>query len=228
VPKGVTLPAVGDAAGAPALTDCEAMSSQSESPPARERIPLARAHAAVLAIVTLQVLVLVVTGVVLCFTYRPSSSARYGELLGGDVRSSVDLARGMSAAHLLAARSAVPTALVAGVLAVVRALPWARRRVDMVVGAGLVLVMVVGSFTGHLLAWDQLGLRAVSVADNIRGYVPLFDDDQVRFVLVGGAEVAPATLIRWLLFHMLVVGSVLGALLAVAWRRAARQHDDLA
>lgn len=52
----------------------------------------------------------------------------------------------MTAAHLLAARSAVPTALVAGVLAVVRALPWARRRIDIAVGAGLLLVMVVGSF----------------------------------------------------------------------------------
>lgn len=69
------------------------MSSQSESPLLRERTPLARAHAAVLTIVTLQVSVLVVTGAVLFFTYRPSSSAPYGELLDGDVRSSVDLAR---------------------------------------------------------------------------------------------------------------------------------------
>ncbi len=204
------------------------MSSQSESPLAREQTPLARAHAAVLAIVTFQVFVLVVTGAVLCFTYRPSSTGPYDDLLAGDLRSSVDLARGMTAAHLLAARSAVPTALVAGVLAVVRALPWAQRRVDIVVGAGLVLVMVVGSFTGHLLAWDMLGLRAVSVGTNIRGYVPLFDDDEIRFVLVDGAAVAPVTLIRWLVFHMLVVGSVLGALLAVAWRRATAQYDEVA
>lgn len=74
----------------------------------------------------------------------------------------------------------------------------------------------------------MLGLQAVSVGNDIRGYVPLFNDDQVRFVLVGGAEVAPATLIRWLVFHMLVVGSVLGALLAVAWRRAVAKHDDVA
>ena len=74
----------------------------------------------------------------------------------------------------------------------------------------------------------MLGLQAVSVGNDIRGYVPLFNDDQVRFVLVGGAEVAPATLIRWLLFHMLVAGSVLGALLAVAWRRAMTRHGDTA
>lgn len=39
---------------------------------------------------------------------------------------------------------------------------------------------------------------------------------------------APATLVRWLLFHTLVVGSALGALLAVAWRRATAQRDDVA
>jgi quinol-cytochrome oxidoreductase complex cytochrome b subunit len=61
------------------------------------------------------------------------------------------------------------------VLVAIRARPLARYRVDLLVGASLVLMMVVGSFTGYLLPWDQLGLWAVSVGDNMVGYLPLFD-----------------------------------------------------
>jgi quinol-cytochrome oxidoreductase complex cytochrome b subunit len=173
----------------------------------------------VLAIVSVQVLVLLVSGAVLFFAYRPSGSTAYDELSPGDVRSGVDLAQVARTAHQVAARSALPTAVVAGVLVAIRARPLARYRVDVLVGASLVLTMVVGSFTGYLLPWDQLGLWAVSVGDNMGGYLPLFDGDQVRFVLIGGAEVAPWTVVRWLLVHMLVVGGVLIALLATAWRR---------
>ena len=200
------------------------MLSETHTRPVGERNAWSRARTATLVLLTLQVVTLLVTGVVLFFTYRPSGSAAYGDLVTGDVRSSVRIARAMTTAHQLAARSAVPTAVVAGVLGAIRARPSARRRVDVLVGVGLVLVLVVGSFTGYLLPFDQLGLRAVSVGNDMRGYVPLFDDDRVRFALVGGAQVAPGTVVRWLLFHMLVIGSVLGALLAVAWRRSGQRQ----
>jgi quinol---cytochrome c reductase cytochrome b subunit, bacillus type len=204
------------------VTDFDAMSSDSENPPARAPTALLRARVVVLAIVSIQLLVLLISGVVLFFVYRPSGSAASGELFGDDLRSSIDLARIVRVAHQVAARSLLPTTVAVGVLAAIRGRSSARDRAGVLMGAGLVLLVVAGSFTGNLLAWDQLGIWAVSVGANRRGYLPLFGDD-VRFVLIGGAEVGPGTAVRWLLVHMFLVGGVLSALLVVAWRRGTHQ-----
>jgi quinol-cytochrome oxidoreductase complex cytochrome b subunit len=204
------------------VTDPGAMSSDSEGPPATPTTALTRARVAVLAILSIQFLVLLVSGVALS-AYRPAGNAAYAELFGDDVRSSIDLAYVARVAHQVAARTAIPTAVVTGVLVAVRQVPSTRQWLGVLVGTTLVLLVLAGSFTGHLLPWDQLGLWAVSVGDDMRGYVPLFDHDKIRFVLIGGAEVAPGTMIRWLLVHTLVIGTALSSLLAVAWRRSIRQ-----
>lgn len=205
------------------MTDSGAVSPESETVSAIAPTALTRARVVVLTILSVEVFVLLVSGAVLFFAYRPSGSTAYDELFPGGVRSGVDLAHVARTAHQMAARSALPTALIAGLLVAIRARPLARYRVDVLVGASLVLVIAVGSLTGRLLPWDQLGLWAVSVGDHMRGYLPLFDEDQVRFVLIGGAEVAPGTVLSWLLVHMLVVGCVLIALLATAWQRGRRR-----
>jgi quinol-cytochrome oxidoreductase complex cytochrome b subunit len=191
-------------------------------------LTLPRARVAVLAILTLQLLVLLVSGVLLFFTYRPPLAAAYAELYGNGVGSSVDLARATTAVHRWAAATAVPMAIVAGVLVALGDSGAPRRRVGVLVGAGLVLVTIVGSFTGYLIAWDQLGLWAVTVGEDMRGYLPLFDEDKVRSVFVGGTEVAPGTMVRWLLVHILVVGSVLALLLGLAWRRVGHREGRVA
>jgi hypothetical protein len=53
------------------------------------------------------------------------------------------------------------------------------------------------AFTGYLLPWDQLALWAVTVGTNMMGYMPVFGS-QVRFELLGGFEIGPATLLRWI------------------------------
>jgi quinol-cytochrome oxidoreductase complex cytochrome b subunit len=77
---------------------------------------------------------------------------------------------------------------------------------------------VAATFTGYLLPWDQLALSAVQVGTNVRGYGVLFRP-LVRFVFVGGAEVSPDTVIRWLMVHMLVLGPALVSLIVLGWRR---------
>lgn len=85
-------------------------------------------------------------------------------------------------------------------------------------GAAVALATLVVSFAGYLLPWDQLALWAVTVGSDIDGYGILFSGD-VRFVLVGGAEVAPSTIVRWLIVHVVMAGPVLSLLIALAWRR---------
>ena len=60
------------------------------------------------------------------------------------------------------------------------------------------------SFTGYLLPWDQLALWAVTVGTNMMGYTPVFGGE-VRFVLLGGVEIGPETLLRWYVLHVLLL-----------------------
>ena len=87
------------------------------------------------------------------------------------------------------------------------------------------LVVVAASVTGYLLPWDQLALFAVTVGTNISGYTWL-RDGSVRFVLMDGTEIAPATLFKWLLLHAVVLGGALAAFLVMAWRRARAGAGD--
>lgn len=205
------------------MTDSAPMSTTTaESIPGGERTALGRARGIVLGILTVDVLVLLVTGVILFFTYRPSGSSAWGEVFGDDLESSVDLARATTTTHRLAAQIAVATAIAAGVLLVVEKRPQPSR-LDIAVAIGLPAVVVVGSFTGPLLPWDQLGLWAVTVGTDMRGYRPLFDDDQIRFAILDGAQIAPSTIVRWLLVHTIAVGAALAALLTIAWHRTSRR-----
>ena len=71
---------------------------------------------------------------------------------------------------------------------------------------------------GFLLPWDQLALSAVTVGSEVRGYRVLFEPT-VRFVILGGVEISPGTIIRWFLIHVLVLGPALVGLVALGWRR---------
>jgi quinol-cytochrome oxidoreductase complex cytochrome b subunit len=180
--------------------------------------PVERAKGIVLAILTVDVVVLAVTGIVLYFTYRPDTSA---PTFAGDTWLGIDFPRAMTTTHRLAAQVALPTALAAAVLMAVERRPRGGR-LDVVVGCGMVVVVLLASLTGPLLPWDQLALWAVTVGNDNDGYGPLLDDGRVRFVFVGNAQIAPATLVRWLAVHTLVVGAALIALLVLAWRHSLR------
>ena len=70
------------------------------------------------------------------------------------------------------------------------------------------LLTVFLSFTGYLLPWDQLALWAVTVGTNMMGYTPVFGQE-VRFVLLGGAEIGSETLLRWYVLHVLFLPFVI-------------------
>jgi quinol-cytochrome oxidoreductase complex cytochrome b subunit len=176
---------------------------------------LARARSILLGILSVAVAVLVVTGIALFFLYRPTTrQAWLTESYEWDVR----LSSGLRLIHRLAAWLAVPTAIATGVVVAMGRSPSASRWTGPALGAGIPLTAIAASFTGFLLPWDQLALWAVTVGSNVRGYRVLFDP-VVRFVLIGGVEVSPQTLIRWFLLHMVFLGLALMALVGLGWRR---------
>lgn len=174
---------------------------------------------------TVEVAVLVVTGAVLFFVYRPeavASTAVYA------THRSLTFSQVMVRAHRWTAWAAVLTSIATAILLVAEAgARWhgpARRRIGLVTGPVILVTVIASVITGALLPWDQLALWAVTVGSNIRGYRPLFGD-QVRFVLIGGAEVASGTLLTWLFVHAALTVPLLAALWASRNRRRSSVSD---
>ena len=92
------------------------------------------------------------------------------------------------------------------------------REFNWVVGVILLLLTLLLSFTGYLLPWDQLALWAVTVGTNMAGFVPVVGA-QVKFALLGSAEVTANTLLRWYVLHVLFLPFIIVIFMAVHfWR----------
>lgn len=155
-----------------------------------------------LAALAAEVLVLFGTGIALYFQYAPRASG----------------AGPLQLAHRSASWLAVTTALAAAVVVVADA-----RRVGVrLAGVGLLVAAVAASVTGFLLPWDQLALWAVTVGSEFRGFDEIVAGNEVRFVLLGGAEIEPSTLLRWLVVHTMVFGPMLAALVTALIARGLR------
>jgi hypothetical protein len=80
---------------------------------------------------------------------------------------------------------------------------------------------VAGILTGRMIAWDWIGLRAVTVGENSRGVLRAGFSDQVRFVVIDGIELAPSTYRFWVIVHLVLLPTLCasGALLAAVRMR---------
>jgi quinol-cytochrome oxidoreductase complex cytochrome b subunit len=165
-------------------------------------------------------ILLTITGIYLMFFYRPAaelgSAVAFQDMIA--IRTSVffgDLVRNIHrwGAHLMVLSVSLHMARVfyTGAYKPPREFNW-------VVGVILLFLTLGLSFTGYLLPWDQLSIWAVTVGTNLAGYSPLVAT-QVKFVLLGGVEVGPNTLLRWYVLHVLALPFVLVIFLAVHfWR----------
>lgn len=171
-------------------------------------------------VLTVEVVVLAVTGVALYFLYRPDAARAWTDAygIGSSLGREARVAHLLTALHRWVAWLALPTALATAVLLAVRSRATERVAGGVIIGTGLVVVVLAAQVTGFALPWDQLGLWAVTVGTNITGYDVLRGDD-VRFALIGGTEVAPSTLLKWLVVHV-GLGVVVAGLTALGWRRA--------
>lgn len=94
----------------------------------------------------------------------------------------------------------------------------APRQFNWVIGVGLLLATLGLSFTGYLLPWDQLAFWAITVGTNVAAYAPVLGE-VAQELLIGGPEVAGATLLRFYVLHVYVIPAALTVLLAVhLWR----------
>jgi quinol-cytochrome oxidoreductase complex cytochrome b subunit len=164
--------------------------------------------------------ILTITGIFLMFFYRPSAdiaaAQAYTDMQA--IRDNVffgDLVRNIHrwGAHLMVISVTLHMARVfyTGAYKPPREFNW-------VVGVVLLFLTLGLSFTGYLLPWDQLSIWAVTIAEGIAGNSPLVGD-QAKFILLGGIQVGPDTLLRWYVFHVLFLPFIALLFLAVHfWR----------
>jgi quinol-cytochrome oxidoreductase complex cytochrome b subunit len=92
------------------------------------------------------------------------------------------------------------------------------RQFNWIVGLSLLACVLISSFTGYLLPWDQRSYWAVTIVTGMMEYVPVAGDWLQR-VVRGGAEIGTSTLIAFYALHTTLVPVSLVALMALHfWR----------
>jgi len=174
-------------------------------------------------------LVLLVTGILLMFYYRPTSALAYQDIK--DLTFAVTLGRLLRNMHRWAAHLMVVTVIFHMVRVFLTGAYKPPREYNWVVGVILLVMTLFLSYTGYLLPWDQLALWAVTVGAQMAANSPLLGNEgpfrlafittanDARFMLVGGTVIGDATLIRFYVLHCIAVPFLFTILLAVhLWR----------
>ena len=167
-----------------------------------------------LGVVAALFLVLIATGIALTFRYRPTVTDAYANVGGGGSHSFFTARRAHQVASTLFLVAVGALAIASIGLFLIR---HARARIAIPLAAGF--SALVASFTGFLLPWDQLSLRAVVVGTNMQGYRPILSrNSKVNYVLFGNRTTSAATLSREYWLHALAIPLVIVSLLiALLW-----------
>jgi ubiquinol-cytochrome c reductase cytochrome b subunit len=88
------------------------------------------------------------------------------------------------------------------------------RELTWLAGVALLLLVLSMTFTGALLAWDELGYWAAEVGTSIAGTVPLIGDFMER-VLRGGATMEQLSLSRFFGLHVAILSGLLALFIGI-------------
>ena len=170
----------------------------------------------------------VVTGILLMFYYKPYPDAAYLSIK--DIHFVVPTGRFIRNIHRWAANVMVVTVIAHMARAFYTASYRKPREFNWLIGMGLLVTTLGLSFTGYLLPWDQLAYWAITIGANIAqsprevtdalGVTDYFDPGGLqKLLLLGSDTVGAEALIRFYLFHVMLLPVVLAALMAVHfWR----------
>jgi quinol-cytochrome oxidoreductase complex cytochrome b subunit len=160
--------------------------------------------------------ILVVTGVLLMFYYRPSVPEAYGDMK--DLQFAVSGGVFLRNLHRWSAHMMVALVFAHMVVTFARGAYRPPREFNWVIGVLLLVATVLLSYTGYLLPWDQLAYWAVTVGTNMAEAAPLIGA-KLKLLLLGGHTINAAALLRFYVLHCVVLplGLILGLAVHV-WR----------
>jgi ubiquinol-cytochrome c reductase cytochrome b subunit len=151
-------------------------------------------------------LLLAVTGVMQLFFYVPTTDHAYESVMF--LRLQVPFGWLIHGLHYWAAQAFV----ISVSLHVARVFLWGAyknpRQMTWIMGVFLLMLVGAMTFTGPLLAWDQLGYWAAEVGTSIAGTVPWIGSFLRRLVR-GGDTMGQTTLSRFFIVHVAIVPGLL-------------------
>jgi len=158
----------------------------------------------------------VVSGLLLMFYYVPSTTQAYDRML--DLRGSVAFGTFLRNMHRWSAHGMVAIVFLHLCRVFFTGAYKKPREFNWNLGVVLLLLTLFLSFTGYLLPWDQLAFWAITVGTAIAGYAP-FIGKEIRFLLVGDANIGQEALLRFYVLHVAVLPAIATLLIAVHfWR----------
>lgn len=171
---------------------------------------------------------LALTGLWLTRYYRPTSVRlySYGDVSG--LQTSLRVAHAVRALHALVSIAFIWIAGALALICIVGAVRKTRETSRLVAAfaTGFAVLALATSFTGYLLPWDQLALRAVTINSHYEGLWKAAFSDQIRFAIIGSTEISQATLRNWFIVHSFVLPIVLTAVLVMFRRRYGDQPSQ--
>ncbi|MBI2884853.1 MAG: cytochrome b N-terminal domain-containing protein [Candidatus Omnitrophica bacterium] len=174
-------------------------------------------------------LLLVVTGILLMFYYRPTTIHAFQDMK--DLAYAVTLGGFLRNMHRWAAHLMVVVVILHMVRVFLTGAYKPPREYNWAVGVILLVLTLFLSYTGYLLPWDQLALWAVTVGAQMAANTPVIGNEgpfrlpfvttsnDARFGLIGGTMVGDSTLIRFYVLHCVAVPFLFCVFLCVhLWR----------
>jgi quinol-cytochrome oxidoreductase complex cytochrome b subunit len=173
-------------------------------------------------------LILLVTGVLLMFYYKPYPDIAYESIK--DIHFVVPTGRFIRNIHRWTANLMVVAVFLHMARVFYTGAYRTPREFNWLIGMGLLVLTLGLSFTGYLLPWDQLAYWAITIGANIAqsprevtdaiGMTEVFDPGGLqRQLLLGSDVVGDEALIRFYLLHVMVLPLLVVILLAVhIWR----------
>ena len=160
--------------------------------------------------------ILVVTGLYLMFYYHPSVPQAYDDMK--ELKFVVGNGIFLRNMHRWAAHGMVIAVFLHMLRVFYHRAFRPPREFNWAVGAFLLILTLLLSYTGYLLPWDQLAFWGVSVGTNMVDATPILGP-KLKFLLLGGNVVGENALLRFYVLHCILLPIVLTAGLAVhMWR----------
>jgi quinol-cytochrome oxidoreductase complex cytochrome b subunit len=160
--------------------------------------------------------ILVITGVLLMLYYQPAVPNAYENMK--DFQHVVSNGMFLRNMHRWAAHMMVISVFLHLLRVFFTGAYRPPREFNWVIGVMLFILTLLLSYTGYLLPYDQLAYWAVTVGANIAGYVPLIGM-KFRFLLLGGNQIGEQTLVRFYVFHCVVLPLLMAWLIGLHfWR----------
>jgi quinol-cytochrome oxidoreductase complex cytochrome b subunit len=168
-------------------------------------------------------LVLIVTGVLLLFYYRPAPTGAYESIRF--LESGVWAGAYVRSLHRLAAHALLILVALHTLRVILTGAYRAPRHGNWVVGSSLLFLAVAQAYTGYLLPLDQLAYWATQTGMELLRALPF--GDALAGLLVPDQIGGPLSLIRFYAFHVVVLPSAILALSVVHFFTIRKQRGLL-